>query len=165
MLCLTLLPKNTTIAPFIMNDHSTSGNTIHGEFTALAPASMSEAIVRAWSVERGAGSGDFESGEQELLSKFDKYQNSARNRNLDGNFLPNILFLVKIGTYYRGCRRPFTLFNGRNTVTFFGLESCTAFNNRKAVPATTSISARTWCPRPPVGTKFHPWILAMCTDL
>jgi hypothetical protein len=126
---------------------------------------MSEAIVRAWSVERGAGSGDFESGEQELLSKFDKYQNSARNRNLDGNFLPNILFLVKIGTYYRGCRRPFTLFNGRNTVTFFGLESCTTFNNRKAVPVTTSISARTWCPRPPVGTKFHPWILAMCTDL
>jgi hypothetical protein len=100
------------------------------------------------SVERGAGSGDFESGEQELLFKFDKYQNSARNRNLDGNFLPNILFLVKIGTYYRGCRRPFTLFNGRNTVTFFGLESCTAFNNRKAVPATMSISARTWCPRP-----------------
>jgi hypothetical protein len=39
--------------------------------------SLSEAIVRAWSVERGAwsvewgaGSGDFESGEQELTSKF-----------------------------------------------------------------------------------------------
>jgi hypothetical protein len=42
--------------------------------------------------ERGVGSGDFESGEQELLSEFDKYRNS------DGNFLPNILFLVKIGT-------------------------------------------------------------------
>jgi hypothetical protein len=33
-------------------------------------AQVSEAIVRAWSVERGAGSGDFESGEQELTSKF-----------------------------------------------------------------------------------------------
>jgi hypothetical protein len=31
---------------------------------------QSEAIVRAWSMERGAGSGDFESGEQELTSKF-----------------------------------------------------------------------------------------------
>jgi hypothetical protein len=59
------------------------------------------------SVERGAGSGVFESGEQELLSEFDKYQNSTKNRNLDGNFLPNTLFLVKIGTYYRGCRRLF----------------------------------------------------------
>jgi hypothetical protein len=58
-------------------------------------------------VERGVGSGDFESREQELLSEFDKYQNSTKNRNSDGNFLPNILFLVKIGTYYRGCKRPF----------------------------------------------------------
>jgi hypothetical protein len=46
----------------------------------------SEAIVRAWSVERGAGSGDFESGEQELLSEFFKYQNSTKNRNFDGYF-------------------------------------------------------------------------------
>jgi hypothetical protein len=66
-------------------------------------------------VERGAGSGDFESGEQELLSEFFKYQNSTKNRNFDG---------------------------------YLGLESFTAFNNRKGVPATTSISARTWCPRP-----------------
>jgi hypothetical protein len=59
------------------------------------------------SVERGAGSGVFESREQELLSEFDKYRNSTKNRNFDGNFLPNTLFLVKIGTYYRGCRRLF----------------------------------------------------------
>jgi hypothetical protein len=59
------------------------------------------------SVERGVGSGVFESREQELLSEFDKYQNSTKNRNFDGNFLPNTLFLVKIGTYYRGCRRLF----------------------------------------------------------
>jgi hypothetical protein len=58
-------------------------------------------------MERGAGSGVFESREQELLSEFDKYQNSTKNRNLDGNFLPNTLFLVKIGTYYRGYRRLF----------------------------------------------------------
>jgi hypothetical protein len=38
------------------------------------------------SVERGAGSGDFESGEQELLSEFFKYQNSTKNRNFDGYF-------------------------------------------------------------------------------
>jgi hypothetical protein len=63
--------------------------------------------VRAWSGEWGAGSRIFESGEQELLSEFDKYQNSIKNRNLDGNFLPNTLFLVNIGTYYRGCRRFF----------------------------------------------------------
>jgi hypothetical protein len=42
--------------------------------------------VRAWSGERGAGSGDFESGEQELLSEFFKYQNSTKNRNFDGYF-------------------------------------------------------------------------------
>jgi hypothetical protein len=93
--------------------------------------------------ELGAGSGDFESREQELLSEFDKYRNSTKNRNSDGNFLPNILFLVKIGTYYHGCRRPLTLFNGRNSVTFLGLESCTTFNSRKAVRAITSITART----------------------
>jgi hypothetical protein len=85
--------------------------------------------VRAWSGERGAGSGDFESGEQELLSKFDKYQNSTRNRNLDGNFLPNILFLVKSGTCYN------------------------------------EHQCQNLVPKAPVGTKFHPWILAMCTDL
>jgi hypothetical protein len=75
--------------------------------------------VRAWSGERGAGSGDFESGEQELLSKFDKYQNSTRNRNLDGNFLPNILFLVKIGTYYRGCKRSFNPLQWKKHSNFF----------------------------------------------
>jgi hypothetical protein len=73
------------------------------------------------SVERGAGagSGDFESVEQELLSKFDKYRNSTRNRNLDGNFLPNILFLVKIGAYYRGCRRPFNPLQWKKLSNFF----------------------------------------------
>jgi hypothetical protein len=71
------------------------------------------------SVERGAGSGDFESVEQELLSKFDKYQNSTRNRNLDGNFLPNILFLVKIGAYYCGCRRPFNPLHWKKLSNFF----------------------------------------------
>ena len=40
MLCLILLPKTTTIAPFIMNDHSTSRNTIHGEFPMLTLASI-----------------------------------------------------------------------------------------------------------------------------
>jgi hypothetical protein len=44
----------------------------------------SEATVRAWSRERGVGSGDFESGEQELLSEFFKYRNSTKNRNFDG---------------------------------------------------------------------------------
>jgi hypothetical protein len=73
---------------------------------ALVPLQGSEQGYCA-SVERGAGSGVFESGEQELLSEFDKYRNSTKNRNLDGNFLPNTLFLVKIGTYYRGCRRLF----------------------------------------------------------
>jgi hypothetical protein len=44
------------------------------------------------SVERGAGSGDFESGEQELLSEFYKYRNSTQNRNLDGYFFQKFYF-------------------------------------------------------------------------
>jgi hypothetical protein len=43
-------------------------------------------------VERGAGSGDFESGEWELLSEFYKYQNSTKNRNLDGYFFQKFYF-------------------------------------------------------------------------
>jgi hypothetical protein len=43
-------------------------------------------------VERGAGSGDFESGEQELLSEFYKYRNSTKNRNLDGYFFQKFYF-------------------------------------------------------------------------
>jgi hypothetical protein len=38
----------------------------------------------AWTEERGVGSGDFESGEQELLLEFYKYRNSTKNRNFDG---------------------------------------------------------------------------------
>ena len=68
---------------------------------------MDDAIARAWSGERGAGSGDFVSGEQEFLSEFDKFRNFTKNRNSEGIFLLLILFLVKIGTYYRGSRRPF----------------------------------------------------------
>jgi hypothetical protein len=43
-------------------------------------------------VERGAGSGDFESGEQELLSEFFKYRNSTKNINFDGYFFPKNYF-------------------------------------------------------------------------
>ena len=57
--------------------------------------------------QRGAGSGDFGTGEQEFLLEFDKYKNPTKNRNSKYIFLLKILFLVKIGTYYHGCRRPF----------------------------------------------------------
>ena len=70
-------------------------------------------------VERGAGSGDFESGEQEFLSEFDKYKFFTKNRNLEGNFLLKTLFLVKIGTYYRGCRRPFNSLQWKKLSNFF----------------------------------------------
>jgi hypothetical protein len=63
-------------------------------------------------------------------------------------FFQIFYFWWKLGPITVDAEDPSTLFNGRNTVTFFGLESCIAFNSRKAVPTTTSISARTWCPRP-----------------
>jgi hypothetical protein len=44
------------------------------------------------SVERGAGSRDFESWEQELLSEFYKYRNSTKNRNFDGQFFQKFYF-------------------------------------------------------------------------
>jgi hypothetical protein len=42
--------------------------------------------------EWGAGSGDFESREQELLLDFFKYQNSTKNRNFDGYFFQKNYF-------------------------------------------------------------------------
>jgi hypothetical protein len=44
------------------------------------------------SVECGAGSGDFESGERELLLEFYKYRNSTKNRNFDGYFFQKFYF-------------------------------------------------------------------------
>jgi restriction endonuclease S subunit len=82
-------------------------------------AIKSEAIVRAWSGERGAGSEDFESGEQEVLSDFLKYRKSSKNRNFDGYFSQKKLFLVKFGTYYRGCRRPFNPLQWQILSNFF----------------------------------------------
>jgi hypothetical protein len=43
-------------------------------------------------MERGAGSGDFENGEQELRSEFYKYRHCTKNRNLDGYFFFNSIF-------------------------------------------------------------------------
>jgi hypothetical protein len=79
-------------------------------------AVMSEAIVRAWSGERGAGI---------LREGSRNYYQSLINIKIplkieiDGNFLPNILFLVKIGTYYRGCRRPFNPLQWKKLNNFF----------------------------------------------
>jgi hypothetical protein len=71
------------------------------------------------SVERGAGSEDFESGEQEVLSDFLKYRKSSKNRNFDSYFFQKKLFLVKFGTYYRGCRRPFNPLQWKILSNFF----------------------------------------------
>jgi hypothetical protein len=65
------------------------------------------------SVERGAGSGDFERGEQELLSEFYKYQNSTKNRNLDGYFFQKFYFWWKLGPITVDAEDPSTLLNGR----------------------------------------------------
>jgi hypothetical protein len=100
------------------------------------------------SVERGAGSGDFESGKQELLSEFYKYRISTKNRNFDSWFFQNFYFWWKSGPITVDSEDPSTLLNGRYSITFFALKSYTAFNSRKGVLAVISISARTWCPRP-----------------
>ena len=65
-------------------------------------------------MQRGAGS-----GEQEFLSKFDKHKNPTKNRNLDNYFFLKILFLVKSGTYYRGCKRPFNPLQWEKLRNFF----------------------------------------------
>jgi hypothetical protein len=50
-----------------------------------------------------------------------------------------------------------------DTEYFFGLESFRAFSSRKEVPTTTSISARTWCPRPLWAPNFTHgyWLCAL----
>jgi hypothetical protein len=83
------------------------------------------------SVERGAGSKDFESREQELSLNFCKYRNSTKNRNFDGYFFQKIYFRWKLGPSTVDAEDPSTLFSGRYSLTFFGLESCITFNSRK----------------------------------
>jgi hypothetical protein len=100
------------------------------------------------SVEQGVGSGDFESGEQDLTLEFLKYRISSKNKKFDGNFFQIFYFWSKLGSITVDLEDPSTLLNGRYSVTFFVLESCIAVNSRKQVPTATSISARSWCPRP-----------------
>jgi hypothetical protein len=70
-------------------------------------------------------------------------------------FFQILYFWWKLGPITMDVEDSSTLFNGRNLETFIGLESCTAFNSRNAVPSTTSISARIWCPRPLWAPSFN----------
>jgi hypothetical protein len=85
-------------------------------------------------------------------------------------FFQIFYFWWKLGPITVDAEDPLTLFNGRNSITFFGLESCTAFNSRKAVLATMSISART-C-QGPCGHQVSPmdighvhWLITIIADL
>jgi hypothetical protein len=94
--------------------------------------------------ERGAGSGDFESGEQELFSEFLNIEILLKIEILMVIFSKK-LFLVKVGTYYHGCRRPFNqgCQNGRPTVKITVRTSISSGRLRPSAftPRTSSVRA------------------------
>jgi hypothetical protein len=83
------------------------------------------------------------------LSEFYKYRISTKNRNFEILFFQNFYFWSKLGPITVDLEDPSIFLNGGYSVTFFALESCTAFNSRKGVPIAMTISARN------MGTKFH----------